>query len=178
MKKQAIAATIGATLVGLLIGSTLGMPSGVSAKSEVRSASVVNAKNCDIDELASILKLTAEELKSQLMSGKTLAQIAEAQNVNVSLVVNAIVAKMKAHVTEAVAAGKITQSEADTKLADMKTKITEMVNTGRPAGMSGSKDHSMTGGMGNRMNGMKNHNMGNMNGTKDHSNHSNHGTGA
>ncbi|MGA0766687.1 MAG: hypothetical protein ACO32R_07860, partial [Ilumatobacteraceae bacterium] len=84
MKKRIIATTIGATLVGLLIGSTLGIPGGASAKSELKSISSSRMSHDsdgvrpgakaphgrgigkDIEGLVSVLKLTAEELRTQL----------------------------------------------------------------------------------------------------------------
>jgi len=88
--------------------------------------------------------LTEAELKTQLDSGKSLAAIATAQNVNVQLVIDAVAAEMRAHIAEEVASGEITQAEADTKLADVVARATDMVNGVRPAGMPGDK----VGGMG------------------------------
>ena len=123
MKKRIIATTIGATLVGLLIGSTLGIPGGASAKSELKSISSNRMSHDndgvrpgakaphgrgigkDIEGLVSVLKLTAEELRTQLKSGKTLAEIATAQKVDVAVVVDAIVARVKTHIAEKVSAG-------------------------------------------------------------------------
>ena len=95
----------------------------------------------NVAALASVLKLTEAELKTQVHSGKTLAQIATAQGVSVRSVVNMLVADMKAHIAQEVASGEITQAQANTMLADVSTKVTEMVNTVRPArgeGMRGS----------------------------------------
>lgn len=157
MKKRIIATTIGATLVGLLIGSTLGIPGGASAKSELKSISSSRMSHDsdgvrpgakaphgrgigkDIEGLVSVLKLTAEELRTQLKSGKTLAEIATAQKVDVAVVVDAIVAPVKTHIAEKVSAGEITQAQADVKLAEVKTRVTEMVNSTRPA--HGRGDH-------------------------------------
>ena len=83
--------------------------------------------------IASVLKLTEAELKTQVQSGKTLAQIATAQSVSVQSVINVLVADMKAHIAEELASGEITQAQADTKLASVTAKATEMVNTVRPA---------------------------------------------
>ena len=95
----------------------------------------------DVAAIAAVLKLTEAELKTQVQSGKTLAQIATAQGVDVKLVVDAIVADIKTHIASEVTSGEISQAQADAKLADVSTKVTEMVNTVRPArgeGMRGS----------------------------------------
>ncbi|TRZ74469.1 MAG: hypothetical protein D4R95_00835 [Actinobacteria bacterium] len=104
----------------------------------------------DVAGIAAILNLSESDLKSQVQSGKTLAQIATAQGVDVKLVIDAIVASMKSHLADAVTSGKLTQAEADTKLADVTTKVTEMVNTGHPAG--GEAMHGRLPGMGGGMN--------------------------
>ena len=87
----------------------------------------------NVAAIASVLKLTEAELKTQVQSGKTLAQIATTQGVDVKLVVDAIVTEIKTHIASEVTSGEITQAQADAKLADVTTKVTEMVNTARPA---------------------------------------------
>jgi len=97
------------------------------------------------------LKLTEAELKAQLDSGKSLADVAKAQNVNVTAVIEVIVADVKAHIAEEVASGELTQAQADAKLAEVTTKVTEMVNGVRPAGMGEGKHGGMGhGGKGGR----------------------------
>jgi len=101
--------------------------------------------------VAAVLKLTEAELKTQLESGKSLADVAKAQNVNVTAVIEVIVADVKAHIAEEVASGELTQAQADAKLAEVTTKVTEMVNSVRPAGMGEGKHGGMGhGGKGGR----------------------------
>jgi DNA-binding CsgD family transcriptional regulator len=99
----------------------------------------------NVAAIASVLKLTEAELKTQVESGKTLAQIAAAQGVDVKLVVDAIVADMKSHIADEVKSGELTQAQADTKLAEVTTKVTEMVNTVRPARGEGMQGHGRRG---------------------------------
>ena len=99
----------------------------------------------NVAAIASVLKLTEAELKTQVESGKTLAQIATAQGVDVKLVVDAIVADMKSHIADEVKSGELTQAQADTKLADVTTKVTEMVNTVQPARGEGMQGHGRRG---------------------------------
>ena len=87
----------------------------------------------DVAAIASVLKLTEAELKTHVQSGKTLAQIATTQGVSVQSVVNVLVADMQAHIAQEVASGKITQAQADTKLAGVTAKATEHVNNLPPA---------------------------------------------
>ena len=48
-------------------------------------------------------------------------------------VIDTLVNAAKEHLDEAVANGRLTQEEADAKLAEITERITEMVNTARPA---------------------------------------------
>ncbi len=93
---------------------------------------------------AEALGMTAEELRTALKEGQTIAQVAESKGVDVQTVIDALVAARKAKLDEKVAAGEITQAEADEKLAKATERITELVNNGfperaeRPTGASGN----------------------------------------
>ena len=95
----------------------------------------------NVAAIAAVLKLTEAELKTQVQSGKTLAQIATAQSVSVQSVINVLVADMQAHIAEELASGKITQAQADTKLASVTTKATERVNNLPPTRGEGTRGH-------------------------------------
>ena len=84
--------------------------------------------------LATTLKLTQEELKTQLHSGKSLADVAKAQSVDIADVKTALTSDFSAHLAEEVTSGKHTQAEADAKLAEFKTNLDTMVNRVGPAG--------------------------------------------
>jgi hypothetical protein len=91
------------------------------------------------EAVATVLGLTATELRTQLDAGKTLAQVATAQGVAVQRVIDAIVAEKQAHLAQEVASGELTQAQADAKSANITTKVTEMVNTVRPAKPAGGR---------------------------------------
>jgi hypothetical protein len=93
--------------------------------------------------LATTLKLTEAELQTQLKSGKSLKQIADAQNVDIADVKATLTSDFKAHLDEEVASGEHTQAEADAKLSEFKTRLDDMVNGVRPAG--GSEGHGPGG---------------------------------
>ena len=88
-------------------------------------------------ELATTLKLSETELQTQLQSGKTLKQIADAENVDIADVKATLTADFKAHLDEEVKSGEHTQAEADAKLAEFKTRLDDMVNGVRPLGGKG-----------------------------------------
>jgi hypothetical protein len=84
--------------------------------------------------LATTLKLTQEELKTQLHSGKSLADVAKTQSVDIADVKTVLTSDIAAHLAEEVTSGKHTQAEADAKLAEFKTNLDTMVNRVGPAG--------------------------------------------
>lgn len=103
------------------------------------------------EALATTLKLTAAELKTELQAGKSLATIAAAQNVDIADVKATLTTGFKAHLAEEVAYGKHTQAEADAKLAEFGTRLDDMVNNVRPVGGpgghgKGGRGHGPMGG--------------------------------
>jgi hypothetical protein len=83
------------------------------------------------EALTDLLGLDAEELRTQLRDGSTLADIATAQGVEVQAVIDELVAEVEERTTNAVENGRIDQAEADEKLAEAEARITDMVNNGR-----------------------------------------------
>jgi hypothetical protein len=86
-----------------------------------------------LDAAASYLGLTEAQLRTQLTNGKTLAQIAKDQNKSVSGLVDAMTASAKKQLDAAVAAGRLSQSQADGVLKDLQQRITDIVNGKRPS---------------------------------------------
>jgi polyhydroxyalkanoate synthesis regulator phasin len=84
------------------------------------------------EALTDLLGIDGEELRTQLRDGATLAEIAQAQGVDVQAVIDELVAEVTERVDNAVEDGRIDQAEADEKLAEAEARITDMVNNGRP----------------------------------------------
>lgn len=82
---------------------------------------------------ATALGMTAADLRTALAGGQTLAQVAQDEGVAVEVLVDALVEAEKARVARAVTDGRLTQAEADERLADVTERVTERVNTARPA---------------------------------------------
>jgi hypothetical protein len=78
--------------------------------------------------VAETLGMTEAEVKDAISNGQTLAQLAEAKGLTGQALIDALLADLKAHLDEEVAAGEHTQEEADAKLADATTRITDFVN--------------------------------------------------
>ena len=75
-----------------------------------------------------LLGLTPQEIQEQRQEGKSLAQIAADRGVSEEDLINAILADRKEILQEKVAAGIITQEQADQRLEIMKENLTEAVN--------------------------------------------------
>ena len=85
--------------------------------------------------IASYLGLTGDELRTQIVSGKTLAAIAVARGKSVAGLEDAIVAETAARLGAAVAAGRLTAVEQAARLADLRARVDELVTSaGRHAG--------------------------------------------
>ena len=83
-----------------------------------------------LDAAATALDMTEAELRTALEpDGTTLADVAEAQGVEVDTLVEALVAAEQDRIARAVEDGRITQDEADERLADLEARVTELVNS-------------------------------------------------
>jgi len=85
-----------------------------------------------LDAAASYLGLTDAQVRSDFRSGKSLADIADAQGKSVDGLVQAIVDAAKPKIAAAVAAGRLTQSQADSILSGLKSHVTDFVNRTPP----------------------------------------------
>jgi hypothetical protein len=96
--------------------------------------------------IAAYLGLSEDELRAQLESGTTLAQIASAQGKSVSGLEDVIYADAKNHLDQAVAAGKLTADQEQTMLAELKEHLDEIVNGSGPhIGVKGLKAAILAG---------------------------------
>ncbi|RUS45025.1 LysM peptidoglycan-binding domain-containing protein [Cohnella sp. AR92] len=84
------------------------------------------------DKLATLLGLTADELKEKLQAGDSLATIAAAQNVSVDSVVASVTATLKEQLSTQLSNGKITQAQYDEQVAKLSDIATKLVNAARP----------------------------------------------
>jgi hypothetical protein len=89
------------------------------------------------DAAADYLGLTEAQLRSELEGRKSLAQVAQDQGKSVAGLVDAMLDAAKERLNNAVAAGRITQTQEKEMLAGLKGRITNFVNT------TGLGDHDM-----------------------------------
>ena len=98
-----------------------------------------------LDAAASYLDLTEAELRDELAAGKTLAQVAKDHGKSVDGLVAALSARAKSRLQDAVAAGRLTQAEADAALDDLKERIADLVNGEGPRFRDGFRLHRFGG---------------------------------
>lgn len=132
---------------GGLVGATLGNPLGVSAQTSPSTTTTpgtapggpgpgggmhrgpFGGPGVELEAAAKVLNLTTDELRSQLESGKTLAQIAEAQGVDRQTLIDALVAAAKDRLAEV-------EAQLPDRIADMVDHTFE--GRGGPRGPFGS----------------------------------------
>lgn len=85
-----------------------------------------------LDAAADYLGLTEAELRTQLESGKLLAEIAKAEGKPVDGLVDALVAGAKEKLDAAVEAGRLTRAQADEMIAGLEARLTELVSGAMP----------------------------------------------
>jgi ribosomal protein S20 len=87
-----------------------------------------------LEAAARALNLSEDDLRAQLRDGETIAQVAQAQGVDVQTVIDAMVAEATARIDQAVQEGDLTAEEANERKANLQERITRLVNEGKPKG--------------------------------------------
>lgn len=85
-----------------------------------------------IQQVAEFLELSDDELKAAIEEYDTIAEIAEANGSSADEVVAYLLDQLEEHLATAVDDGRLTQDEADERLADAEEHLTEMVNSDIP----------------------------------------------
>jgi hypothetical protein len=86
----------------------------------------------DTAAAAKYLGLDESALRDKLRAGQSLADVAKAQSKGVQGLEDAIVASQKARLDQAVSEKKLTQSQADDMLAELKSHVDDLVNAKPP----------------------------------------------
>jgi lipoate-protein ligase A len=147
------AAAVSAALAGGgIAGAALGSPVLAGAQEDPTTTTVVDddgeAAACegfhigrhagflaDLDVAAEALGIPEDDLREALRDGQTIAEVAEAQDVDPQAVIDALVADATARIDEAVADGDLDADEAEEIKADLPERITDLVNgEGFPVG--------------------------------------------
>ena len=86
-----------------------------------------------LETAAEALGLTEAELRTALEpDGTSLADVAQDQGVDVDTLVDALVQAQQDRIAQAVEDGRLTQAEADERLADLEARVTERVTSDEP----------------------------------------------
>ena len=135
-------------LAGLVTDGTLTQAQADKVASTLESADLgrgpgghggPGGRGRDLSTAATALGLSEDELRTALEGGKTLAQVAEDEGVDVDTLIAALVKAETERINEAVTDGRLTQAEADERLADLEARVTERVNSTRPARPHGDR---------------------------------------
>jgi len=141
--KRITAAVVGALVAGVVLGSVV---SGYAATTTETPTAKTVAAACGtaglrlgaamrdsggrmIDVVAKLTGTTAADVQTKRAAGKTFAQIAAEKNVSSAAVVAEALKVREALLDQKVADGTITQAQADAALGNMKTRLTDRVNT-------------------------------------------------
>ncbi len=90
-----------------------------------------------LDAAAEAIGISVDDLRAALQDGSTLADVAEANGVEVDALIQALVAEATTHIDEAVADGRLDADRAAALEADLVERITAHVNGDGPGPMGG-----------------------------------------
>lgn len=83
---------------------------------------------CSLEAAATAIGIDEADLRAAIDEGQTIADVAEANGVAVDTVITAMVDAKAERLAEKVESGRITQDEADEKLANAQDRISDRVN--------------------------------------------------
>ena len=114
-------------VAGTLAGSGVGGRGGLGGDGGPGSH---GGGRLDLSAAATALDMTEDELREALQAEDTsLADVAQAQDVEVDALVDALVSAQQGRLAQAVEDGDLTQAEADERLADLEERVTARVNS-------------------------------------------------
>ncbi|NNK91387.1 MAG: hypothetical protein HKO87_03065 [Acidimicrobiia bacterium] len=142
-----VVTTVADVIQGLVDDGTLTQEQAdnVTAALEQHRANRPGKGGAHLTEIAEVLGLTVDELKTQLQEGATLADVAGDQ---VDDVAQLITDQMNERVDQALEDGRITEEEAAEKRAEIEEKVTEILNGEADFGRRGHgrRGHGPRGG--------------------------------
>lgn len=85
-----------------------------------------------LEQTARAANMTQRELLAELRAGKTLADVATANNTDPAAIVKATVGQFTTQITQQVTNGRLTQAQADEILAGIEQELTDLMNAQNP----------------------------------------------
>ncbi len=102
----------------------------------------------ELDSAAAYLGISENALRTELVAGTSLADVAQAKGKSVDGLVTALVEAATKKIDAAVTAGRLTKEQATTMKADLKQRVTDLVNGTRPEGFGPGSGRGMGPGHG------------------------------
>jgi pyruvate/2-oxoglutarate dehydrogenase complex dihydrolipoamide acyltransferase (E2) component len=102
-----------------------------------------HGKSSLISAAASVTGLTADQVVTELRSGKSLAQIAQGKGKTADEIIKAARAEYQSALSQSVTSGRLTQAQADARLAEFDQSAPQIVNDttlGQRAGRGCARD--------------------------------------
>jgi|688.fasta_scaffold116154_5 hypothetical protein len=94
-------------------------------------------RGASLTTIATALRMTETDLQSALQSGKTVAALATEKGVALQTIVDALIAEQKTLLQQAVTEGRLTQAQADARLAALQSELPTRLSTAFTPGMRG-----------------------------------------
>ena len=92
-----------------------------------------------LDTVAQRLGLSTDELKAQLQTGQSLAEIAQSRGIDEQTLINQLVSDAESRLAQAVQSGQITQAQADQMRQTLPDRIRQMVQAKHTPGERGPR---------------------------------------
>lgn len=147
MKKTMVLVLAAAVLLGTV--PALAAENSVTGGIGLRIGKLCGSMGTAITEL---LGISATELCEARQSGKSLAELAAEKGIEKETVVDTLIVARRQSLQELVAAGKITQEQADACLENMKARVEDNIESNISGNSSqGRKGCGMGGGFGKGM---------------------------
>ena len=108
----------------------------------------------DMQTIADTLGISTDQLKQEMSSGSTLAQIAQNHGKTADDLVSALQTKDKSRLDQAVSDGKISSDQETQFLSQLKQRETNFVQNGTPQGRGGDRDGDSDGDGGGKVGGV------------------------
>ena len=86
---------------------------------------------CHLGEIAAAIGIEEDALRAELDAGQSIADVAEANGVDATVIVDLLVDQAEERIAEKVEAGRITEEEAAEKLADVEERAEDRVERAR-----------------------------------------------
>ena len=135
-------------IIGSIFGAGLVILALVATVSAAEPTATPDARLRAQDTIPALLGLTHDELMALRHDGQSLAQIAEARDVEPQVLIDALVARWEARLTVRVGNGALTEAEAATLRTQLETQARNQVFATTLGGMRGAAVGAGPGGAG------------------------------